>query len=97
MGEAAIIGIVSAVMFVPLAWIAAGLLTVRDHYFPRPEPVETAGPWYPPKWARGRWRFWIYRILWGPLFLLVLILSVPVYAWQAVVATISRVRRIGSR
>ncbi|HUE14910.1 MAG TPA: hypothetical protein VMR25_12145 [Planctomycetaceae bacterium] len=97
MGELAIIAIVAAAMFVPLAWIAAGLLTLRDRYFQRAGPAETAGPWYPPKWARGRWTAWIHRILLTPLLLIalmvVLILSVPLYAWQAVVAMLSRVQR----
>jgi hypothetical protein len=97
MGELVIIAIGAAAMFVPLAWIAAGLLTLRDRYFQRAAPAETAGPWYPPKWARGRWTAWIHRILLTPLLLIalmvVLILSVPIYAWQALVAMLSRVRR----
>ena len=50
MSESATIAICSILLFMPIAWVAAFLLTLRDRYVPRAPRPETAGPWYPPKW-----------------------------------------------
>jgi amino acid transporter len=86
MRDLAIIALTSIVMLLPMTWAAAGLLALRDRHFPREPRLERAGPWYPPKWARGRWTARLFRAALAPVILLALtmflIVMLPVYIWN---------------
>ena len=53
MKDVTIITLTSIVFFVVLTWIASALLALRDRRFPPKPRPEKAGPWSPPRWARG--------------------------------------------
>ena len=95
--ESIFVAVGSVVMFAVFSWIAAGLLTVRDRYFPRKQRPTPLEPPYPAKWARRPWLLIPLRILLLPAVLFglatALIVLLPVLVWNVIAALVSRLQR----